>query len=139
MPRAAAKPTGKSRHDPLLVQLREDEVAEKYGRVSQPGRRKKARNADADAEEGETAIDPKTSRKIFELARDQQVELGVLDEDESEDEEEEDGPKHRIPRVISGEVDEDEEEVEEYEVEEYEVDAEDEFVRPLEVTQMLHT
>jgi essential nuclear protein 1 len=43
MPRAI-KPTGKTRHDPLLVQLREDEVQAKYGRISQPGKRQKHKN-----------------------------------------------------------------------------------------------
>lgn len=47
MPRAA-KPTGKTRHDPLLVQLKEDEFHEKYGKVSQPGKRKKTKHSDED-------------------------------------------------------------------------------------------
>lgn len=42
MPRAS-KSAGKSRHDPLLVQLDEDEIEAKYGRVSKPGKRKKGR------------------------------------------------------------------------------------------------
>jgi essential nuclear protein 1 len=41
MPRIGKLP-GKSRHDPLLVQLDEDEEA-RYGRISQPGKRKKAK------------------------------------------------------------------------------------------------
>ena len=47
MPRAV-KPTGKSRHDPLHVQLREDELHAKYGNVSKPGKRRKGRSADED-------------------------------------------------------------------------------------------
>lgn len=54
MPRAQ-KSSGKSRHDPLLVQLDEDEVEAKYGRISQPGKRKKSkinsRNDDEDSSE----------------------------------------------------------------------------------------
>jgi len=42
MPRISKSP-GKSRHDPLLVQLDQDDVQAKYGRVSQPGKRKKSR------------------------------------------------------------------------------------------------
>lgn len=41
MPRAT-KPSGKSRHDPLHVQLRQDEVTAKYGKVSNPTKRSKA-------------------------------------------------------------------------------------------------
>jgi essential nuclear protein 1 len=130
MPRAA-KPTGKGRHDPLLVQLREDEVDAKYGRVSQPGRRKKARTSDADEDAAAAAaadgavLDPKTSRKIFELARDQQVELGVLDDDADADDDDDDA--FARPR-IAADGDAEEEEEEELEVEEYEIDAENEFV-----------
>ena len=96
MPRAH-KPSGKSRHDPLLVQLDEDEVEAKYGRISQPGKRKKSRqgsNIDEESSEVKSSIvncficlslfqvilDPKTSRRIFELARDQQDELEIPDD-----------------------------------------------------------
>jgi hypothetical protein len=50
MPRAT-KGAGKSRHDPLLVQLDEDEVAAKYGRISEPGKRKKSRKSQSNDEE----------------------------------------------------------------------------------------
>lgn len=40
MPRTA-KGAQKARHDPLLVQLGNDELEAKYGRLSQPGKRKK--------------------------------------------------------------------------------------------------
>ena len=40
MPRTS-RTSEKARHDPLLVQLKEDEIHAKYGRVSQPGKRKK--------------------------------------------------------------------------------------------------
>ena len=53
MPRAQ-KSSGKSRHDPFLVQLDEDEANAKYGHISQPGKRKKSRrssNIDEDSSE----------------------------------------------------------------------------------------
>lgn len=132
MPRTTTLKSGtKTRHDPLLVQLREDEEELKFGRVSKPGKRSKTHssqksNGDAATSEGNdtTILDPKSSRKIFELARDQQVELEVLDEEAADEDEDEDEAKLR-PR-LQDEAGEDEEE--EYEIEEYEIDAEDEFV-----------
>lgn len=100
MPRST-KPSGKSRHDPLHVQLDDDELHAKYGRISKPGKRKKSRKSQTEDEEnGEVSVivvsnplrtlnvqeqvilDPKTSRRIFELAKDQQEELGMPDDDE---------------------------------------------------------
>ena len=49
MPKAP-KATSKAKHDPLHVQLGEDEVYAKYGRVSQPGKRRKSRANDDDDE-----------------------------------------------------------------------------------------
>ncbi|EIN10812.1 cell adhesion protein byn-1 [Punctularia strigosozonata HHB-11173 SS5] len=118
MPRAL-KATGKTRHDPLLVQLREDEVHAKYGKVSQPGRRQKQRTDDEDHEEA--VLDPKTSRRILELAKDQQDEL-----EEAEDNQEGDGS--REPRMQDGLEEEEEEEIEEYVYEpeeEFQIDAGD--------------
>ena len=46
MPRAT-KATGKTRHDPLHVQLDEDELQQKYGRVSKPGKRVKSKAKEA--------------------------------------------------------------------------------------------
>lgn len=55
MPRAA-KPTGKSRHDPLHVQIGEDEVYAKYGRVSRPGKRSKTKGTtDEEEDNGEVS------------------------------------------------------------------------------------
>ena len=54
MPRAA-KPTGKMRHDPLHVQLKEDEIYEKYGNVSRPGKRKKSKKDEGDNGTGEVS------------------------------------------------------------------------------------
>lgn len=70
----------KQRHDPLLAQLTQDDLLAKYGRVSQPGKRKKSRRNSVDeTTTSEAILDPKTSRKIFELARDQQEELEIPD------------------------------------------------------------
>ncbi|KAH7916148.1 Bystin-domain-containing protein [Hygrophoropsis aurantiaca] len=83
MPRV--QKSGKQRHDPLYSQLDEDELQAKYGRLSQPGKRQKSRKGEDDNEAGEMILDPKTSRRIFELARDQQEEL-EMPEDEPEPE-----------------------------------------------------
>ncbi|KAI0363716.1 cell adhesion protein byn-1 [Pilatotrama ljubarskyi] len=125
MPKAP-KATTKTKHDPLHVQLGEDEVYAKYGRVSQPGRRRKSKAKDDEDEAGEVILDPKTSQRIFELARDQQEEL---DEKELDDEDEdEDQPNLSAPRgaVLDDDDDldldryeeEDAEEIEEIEVDE---------------------
>lgn len=56
MPRSS-KPSGKTRHDPLHVQLRDDELHEKYGNVSRPGKRAKSRKStEADQEESEVGM-----------------------------------------------------------------------------------
>jgi hypothetical protein len=52
-------PSGKSRHDPLIVQLNDDQLREKYGRLSQPGLRKKSRKASEDEEHGDVRSIPK--------------------------------------------------------------------------------
>jgi len=44
MPRIK-KAAGKARHDPLLVQLDEEELEARYGRVSQLGKRKKSKHS----------------------------------------------------------------------------------------------
>ncbi|KAF7313489.1 hypothetical protein HMN09_00504800 [Mycena chlorophos] len=83
---AVRKSSGKSRHDPLLVQLADDDLEARYGRVSQPGKRKKS-HQNSDDDENEAVLDSKSSKRIFELARDQQDELGLedlVDEDEDE-------------------------------------------------------
>lgn len=82
MPRTT-KGAQKSRHDPLLVQLGEDELEAKYGRLSEPGKRKKSRKTDDDEEKkSEVVLDPKTSKRIFDLAKVQQDELELPDDDE---------------------------------------------------------
>ena len=56
MPRAP-KPSGKSRHDPLYVQLGEDEQHAKYGKLSHPSKRKKSNaREDEDDEGGEVCL-----------------------------------------------------------------------------------
>ncbi|KAK7061360.1 Bystin-domain-containing protein [Favolaschia claudopus] len=125
---ATRKPSAKSRHDPLLAktsllaQLGDDELEAKYGRVSQPGKRKnKSKNKDDDS--SETILDPKTSKRIFELARDQQDELDALDE-----EQEEMPPSTSTkPRFRDDDDDEDSEleDIDEEEIEEIEIDEED--------------
>ncbi|KAG6864583.1 hypothetical protein C0991_008493 [Blastosporella zonata] len=108
MPRATK--SAKTRHDPLLAQLNEDEVEAKYGRISQPGKRKKSRKG-TDDENAEVILDPRTSQRIFELAREQQDELempedepivasssrsrthAIRDDDDDEEEEDDDDDK----------------------------------------------
>ena len=95
MPRSQ-KQDKKPRHDPLYTQIDKDEVEAKYGRISQPGKRQKPHKTDDDNDgdvllilvswftslsfEYQVILDPKTSRRIFELARDQQDELEISDE-----------------------------------------------------------
>ncbi|KAG6850162.1 hypothetical protein H0H93_000289 [Arthromyces matolae] len=112
----------KNRHDPLLKQLREDEVNDKYGRLSLPGKRKKSRKSGSgDDETPEASLDPKLSQRIFELARAQQDELempedepivastsrstfALRDDDEDEDEDEDyenmSGPEEEVEEVL---------------------------------------
>lgn len=54
MPRATK--SGKSRHDPLLIQLDEDEVEARYGRISQPGKRKKSKKSLDEDESSEVRL-----------------------------------------------------------------------------------
>ncbi|KAG9219048.1 hypothetical protein CCMSSC00406_0001458 [Pleurotus cornucopiae] len=109
MPRALK--SGKPRHDPLHVQLDDDELLAKYGRVSQPGKRKKSRQGKNDGEEdanGEVVLDPKTSQRIFELAKDQQDELEMPEDDEEEATEVSSFSRPRMP-VLQGDDDDDDE------------------------------
>ncbi|KAJ4497638.1 Bystin-domain-containing protein [Lentinula lateritia] len=103
MPRSS-KPSPKTRHDPLLVQLDNDEQQVKYGRISEPGRRQKSLKKFPENDENvEAVLDLKTSRRIFELARTQQDELDGLDKEIVED-----ALDERIARIVTAE-DEDEE------------------------------
>ncbi|KAK2466404.1 hypothetical protein APHAL10511_002046 [Amanita phalloides] len=80
MPRVA-KGVQKPKHDPLLVQLGNDELEAKYGRLSQPGKRKKFSRMPGD-ENFEVVLDPVSSKRVFELAKAQQGELEIPDDDE---------------------------------------------------------
>lgn len=93
MPRV--QKSSKPRHDPLHAQLADDEVEARYGRISQPGKRKKSKRTEEDdtaevrfvslalLNEGwltavkQTTLDPKSSRRVFELAKEQQDELAM--------------------------------------------------------------
>ncbi|CUA69400.1 Bystin [Bos taurus] [Rhizoctonia solani] len=129
MPRATT-PKGKSRHDPLHVQIGEDETYSKFGRVSANKRGKKRKSENE--EELETALDARTSRKIFDLAKDQQEELDLVDDEGSErDTDEVDSDEQlNVSRVARDPTtqesdDEDENEYPEEEYEELEIDPED--------------
>ncbi|KAG2345112.1 Bystin-domain-containing protein [Suillus weaverae] len=90
----------KQRHDPLHTQLDVDEVQAKYGRISQPGKRTKRQKSSGDEESTEVVLDPKMSRRIFELARDQQEEIDMPeDEDEPRHEDERENFKPRAQFV----------------------------------------
>ncbi|KAG7096604.1 hypothetical protein E1B28_004021 [Marasmius oreades] len=122
MPRTSKSST-KSRHNPLIAQIGEDELLAKYGHVSQPGRREKSRQFKDNSEDEEVILDPKSSMRILELARDQQKELG---DDTSEDEEDE-TPEEQIRAGImdEDEVEEYDEKMEEVEEVEFDIDAGD--------------
>ncbi|CCM04037.1 uncharacterized protein FIBRA_06195 [Fibroporia radiculosa] len=124
MPRAS-KTGSKQRHDPLHVQLNEDEINAKYGRISRPGKRSKSKGRVEDDEEGgEIILDPKTSRRIFELARDQQEELGAWEDDDDEDEKGSgDKLSFSVPRIQD--EDEDEDDLERFDQDDYEEDVEE--------------
>ncbi|KAG9017331.1 snoRNA-binding rRNA-processing protein [Tulasnella sp. JGI-2019a] len=82
----------KPRHNPLHLEILKDETVEKYGQVSQPGRRKKkkgkGKGKDEDSEdEADRMFDAKTSKKILDLAKLQQEVIereGDSDSDNSE-------------------------------------------------------
>lgn len=69
-------------------------------------------------------LDPKTSRRIFELARDQQEELGEWDDEEQDDADDEGRPNFSVPRAQNFE-DEDEDDLERYEQDDYEEEVEE--------------
>ncbi|KDQ20623.1 hypothetical protein BOTBODRAFT_50695 [Botryobasidium botryosum FD-172 SS1] len=120
MPRvvSSSKP-GKVRHDPLHIQLQDDEFLEKYGRVTNPNKRKSKKSRPEDESNDPDAIlDAKTSRKIFELAKDQQDELEMPD-DEDDDEEEPGFAAGLVSGIRSVPTYDDEEEEEEIEEIEY--------------------
>ncbi|WRT67870.1 uncharacterized protein IL334_004844 [Kwoniella shivajii] len=121
MPRVV-KPQ-KARHDPLHVQIDADESLRKFGRPSKPSKGKKGRGDEDEYEDEPKAEDARMSKKILDLAREQQEEvnreLGEDDDDvwEDEDDEQEAEPSRR-PREIAQipSDDEDEEEFDDGEV-----------------------
>lgn len=86
----------KQRHDPLHAQLDVEEAQAKYGRISQPGKRTKRQKSSGDEESSEVVLDPKMSRRIFELARDQQEEIDMPEDDSPEPEDERESFKPRV-------------------------------------------
>ncbi|KAF8485303.1 Bystin-domain-containing protein [Russula ochroleuca] len=139
MPRTL-NPTPKSRHDPLHRDIVADDQYAKYGNVSKPGRRKKTRHANEHDEDGSaevvlsrlvnrpstTILDPKTSGRIFQLARDQQDELDPPEAEEDEDVIEDDFTRPRT-RDLEQLDDDDDDEGEEGQFQGFSGDEEREF------------
>lgn len=69
-------------------------------------------------------LDPKTSKKIFELARDQQEEVGTWEDDEEEEEETE-RPSFTVPRTQVFDDDEEDDDLERYDQDDYEEEVEE--------------
>ncbi|BGP15620.1 hypothetical protein JCM10213_004140 [Rhodosporidiobolus nylandii] len=114
MPKANSSRTGSTmKHDPLAVQLRAGELDD-TGAFSAPGKRQKA--SKKRHQEEEAALSAKTTRKVLDMARQQQDELAEEDLDELDaDVEQTDGQLEM--REEGDEEDEfsDEEDYEEYE------------------------
>lgn len=137
MPRTSKNAIGKPRHDPLHVEIDADEQIKKYGNVTRPGKRKS--NKKNDNEEEETLLDSKTSRKILQLARDQQEELELKEELEirgSEVKRIKEVPRYRERAPLDSESDDDlpqdaksdVDEYEEIEIDEADLNALDKFL-----------
>ena len=97
MPKSVPKSADKKiRHQPLHVEIDQDNDMVKYGRVSQPGKRHRSRKNEDEREDevcrptsapwsihstiSQEVFDSKTSKKIIQLARDQQEELALHEE-----------------------------------------------------------
>ncbi|KAH8830543.1 Bystin-domain-containing protein [Flagelloscypha sp. PMI_526] len=123
------KSKGRARHDPLHVELHEDETQAKFGKISEPGKRKKSRRTNEDQNDSiETALDSKTSQKIFELAKTQQLEIEEED-DPLQDEDSSDNPDRsnfRTPRISAFDDEEDDQGID-YDVAEDPGNPEEEF------------
>ncbi|KAG8845685.1 snoRNA-binding rRNA-processing protein [Tulasnella sp. 330] len=88
MPPTPRKHGKKPRHNPLHLEILKDETVEKYGQVSQPGRRKKrkGKGKDKDSEdEADRMFDVKTSKKILDLAKLQQEVIEREGDSDSDD------------------------------------------------------
>jgi hypothetical protein len=102
MPKAnSAAAKGKApRHTPLHVEISKDSDMQKFGRVASTGDKKKKGKKRAGAEDDEDdaegskeggVVGGRMSRKILDLARDQQEEvMGEMDDDDEDEEWEED-------------------------------------------------
>ena len=99
VPKSAKSADKKNRHQPLHVAIDQENDMAKYGRVSLPGKRRRSRKSEEQEREGEVRLwqlasapwsilstlsqevfDSKTSKKIIQLARDQQEELALREE-----------------------------------------------------------
>ena len=148
-----AKGSGAQRHNPLHQQMKEDELTSRFGLVSQPGRRNKqksskksSKNDDEDDAQADVYaapqgmvvggkagggnkkfIDPKLSRNILRLAREQQEELEAeeleLQRAQTTDEPEASGSKDAI-RNNNGQMPEDSDD-EEHDASDAELDDEE--------------
>jgi essential nuclear protein 1 len=98
MPKAtSATKNHKPRHTPLHVDISKDSDMQKFGRVastnSKKGKDRASRvDAEAEGEDKESGVvGGRMSRKILDLARDQQEEvMGEMEDDDDEDEDEDD-------------------------------------------------
>ncbi|KAJ2381562.1 snoRNA-binding rRNA-processing protein [Coemansia sp. RSA 2611] len=114
MPKTVSKK--KLRHDPLHVDLRADGQVQTKGRTKYEERE----SMRAAKESGEGYVDPKTSRRLLEIAREQQEEV----EAEEDGAEYADFPEDE-PSEGGEESEEEEEEEEDYELDEEELEGED--------------
>ncbi|KAJ1730061.1 snoRNA-binding rRNA-processing protein [Coemansia biformis] len=122
MPRVAG--TKKARHDPLHVELRADGQVKTKGRTKYADREERRLKKDG----AEGIVDPKTSRRLVEIAREQQEEVEAEEGDGADDERYAEFPEDSdggSGGEESDEADELTEEEEEYEFDEEELEGED--------------
>ncbi|SCZ93323.1 BZ3500_MvSof-1268-A1-R1_Chr6-2g08608 [Microbotryum saponariae] len=77
MPKAStSRSSSAAKHDPLSVQMTQQSLVDS-GNLSLPGKRQKNKhkNAQSEQEHAQTTLDAKVSRRVLEMARDQQDEL----------------------------------------------------------------
>jgi essential nuclear protein 1 len=115
MPKSTQRSSDKARHDPLHVQLGHDEATSKYARVKRRKHRTSSGGDDEDEDISEVRfpmkrtpftsacitypsnkaiLDPKTSQRIFDLARVQQLELGDDSQGSDLEDDDEAGPSN---------------------------------------------
>ncbi|ODO05205.1 essential nuclear protein 1 [Cryptococcus wingfieldii CBS 7118] len=107
MPRVAKQT--KARHDPLHVELEADESIRKFGRAAKAPKRKPKQD---EVETEPKAEDARMSKKILDLARDQQEEIAreLGEDDEWEDDEEPEVDPSKRPREMAQVASDDEDE-----------------------------